>query len=477
MKKLLVYISFICCFGLSGLLGACTSDDMSVSKGRLASDVGKEVNLSLSVSIGEAVGKNKTRDGEDSGFGFMPTDDKYELINTLRVIVVRPDYTVEYNRLIIPTDKKATNVINSSNVGIDELKFLVSTDQGRVDDKAMTCTERKRVYLIANEATLNDLSSNSTSEGEKITNILDGFKPPYEPSDEEKENGAVGYRDKLYPNTLASLIVYNNWSESGDPGTNLNDQLASPIIDNQGKEKKYIPMTEFFDVDVVSSWSDPEGQNNSGYPVGPKDQTANLFITRCFVKFLFSAESYNETFEITRIRFENLSQKQYLFPLNAVYSPAKAVNDVANREIVSFTTPGAAGNLRRPYLFDPPTDKPFMFVPPAEGGKADPAVYDPLLYFCETNNFDVNEENKPIYKIGVDLEFKNAGGSVQPVSYESLTLPNLPNSLPRNTIVKIHFIVNDRKDLKAIVTLEPYISIELDPVFGDPQPYPFSEPE
>ena len=103
--------------------------------------------------------------------------------------------------------------------------------------------------------------------------------------------------------------------------------------------------------------------------------------------------------------------------------------------------------------------------------------YAPQLYFCETNNYDVDEENKPIYKVGVDLRFHNADGTTLPVSYESVQLTDLPYSLPRNTIVKVHFVINDRTDLKAKVTLEPYISRKLDPVFGDPKPWPGDKTE
>lgn len=496
MRKLFQHISLLCCLGLAGTLGSCISDDFNNGRSLTAAEVGGEVNLSLNVSVGNITDVRQTRDGEETAtdkFNYEQTEIEQEKIKTLRVIIVRPDYTVEFNRLINLKDNPAAVTLNGGNVG-DELKFRVSTDQGYVDNMAMTCTETKGIYLIANEASLDNpnIKSNFTGDGQKITDILNGLTAAYYPSKEEEENGVVGKRgDKLDPYSVERWTIYNHWDESGDPGTSVNNLLSKPILDNEttdeSTKESYVPMTEFFDIDVVSSWrpadatedpSEGEAEDDDIMPLVPVEQTANLFVTRNFVKFQFTAWSETEKFDIVGLRFENLMQKEYLFPYNAIYDPVKSINNPANRQIISFQTPGLAGNLIRPYVFKPES---MSFIPtepetPGEEVKQVPVSYAPLLYFCETQNYVADPNNLPEYRIGVDVEFTEQNDQKKIVSYQSVKLPNLP-SLPRNTIVKIDLFIRDRISIAANVTLEPFILVELDPDFGDPQPYPGDKEE
>lgn len=494
MIKFLQHITLLCCVGLVASLGSCNTDGLPDGKNYTAAEVGRNVNLSLNVSIGKTTGVRQTRDGEtpeiDGNFVTADALNEYELIKTLRVIIVRPDNTIEFNRLIQPKDQKATNLLNSDNVGENELKFLVSTSQGYVDNEAMTCTERKRIYLIANENTLDNFKSTFTGDGDKITDLLNGLVPAFTPTKEEEEEGVKG---KLDPYVVERWTIYNDWEESGDPDSDVNDLLALPIINNEGEQKSYIPMTEFFDIDVVSSWkptaedsntgdtesgdTPSEGNNSEGNTAEDEEwvieeQTAELFVTRNFVKFQFTASSNTEKFDVVNIRFENVMQKEYLFPFNTIYDPVKSVNNPVDRQILSFQTPGLAGNRTRAYVFTPTT--PFSYTPPdpaTPDGTVSPASYSPELYFCETHNFLSNTTGLSLYTVGADIRYYTANGTkTEVVSYPAdKELNNLPYSLPRNTIVRVNLILQDRK-LAAEATIYPYTAVNLNPQFGIGKP-------
>lgn len=471
MKKFLQHITLLVYACAVIPFGSCTSDVKSDRVIYSASDVGGEVDLSLNVRIANTLGMGLTRDGEntDNSYSFEHSNIPYELINTLRIIIVRPDNTIEYNRTI------SLGIGNSEAIltGRDDLKFRVSTDLGQVNNEDMTCTERKHIYLIANEASLNKFNSNIAGDGESITEMLDGLKPIHNISIEEGTN-SIG--DKLDPYSLERWVIYNAWAG----GVDTAGETAVPIIDNTGTEKSYIPMTEYFDVDVVSTWrpeipSDGEDTAETERPDEPKvtidEQTADLFVTRNFVKFQFSASSTTESFDITAIRFESLMQKEYFFPCNTVYEPLKAVNNTSDRQIISFQTPGFADNLTRPYIFNPPSALSFI-APSTPEETVVPCTYAPQLYFCETHNYEANTSNLSLYKVGIDIDFYNDDSSKRVhESFEAVELPNLPYSLPRNTIVKVHFTIREHRKLDATVTVFPYTAVNLNPDFG------FSPPE
>lgn len=486
--KLIQHISLLCCVGLLASLGSCTTEAVPDVKSYTAEEVGADVNLSLNVSIGNITGVGQTRAGEDTEidnkFTFEQTDIPYELINTLRVIIVRPDNTVEFNRLITPEDKLPKVILNADSVEQDELKFRVSTTQGYVDNKAMTCTERKRIYLIANEATLDNYNISFLGDGQKITDYLKGITPAYTPTKEDQEKGEKGkLGDKLDPYVVERWIIYNDWKESGDSDSDVNNLLAEPIIDNSGTEKSNIPMTEFFDIDVVSSWAPAndelgEGDSNQNgnnasedkdtQEVQLSEQNVDLFITRNFVKFQFTASSETETFDIVSLRFENLMQKEYLFPFNTLYDPIKTVNNPVDRQIISFLTPGPAGNFIRPYVFEFSDVK--TFTPPSdENTEVIPISFSPMLYFCETHNYIANTYNTSEYKLGAVIRYHKHDGTTEEKTYEPQKLDNLPYSLPRNTIVRINITINDHK-LAAEATVFPYTAVNLNPQFGFSRP-------
>ncbi len=410
-------------------------------------DYDPEVTLALRVSVGETTGQSGSRSGSGEAGG-LPAggaaaavrsgeDDYsyenpsgnlglYEKINTLRVIIVRPDRTVEYNRLVALSEDEAVD-------RFDKLEFKVSTSQGETKANgstlAVTRTETKRIYLIANESSI--------------------------PSVEIREAlASLGTKSRLSDETASGWTIWSDWGQGA--------QYAVPALDNSGQTGGFVPMSESFDVDVKSDLVNP----------GPNlYQEAHLFVTRAYVKFRFTAHSDTESFKITKIMFENLMQKEYLFPNATVYSPTKEStlytgNPTDGRQIISFQTPstGADENLVRPFVFTPPS---LVFEPISA-----PVSYNPPLYFCETNNNEGDANGTPIYKVGIEIMYKDGNKWTKPVIFGPVVLPNLPYSLPRNTIVEVNFEITDRYNFTCSVTLEPYISVILDPIFGDPQPYP-----
>lgn len=420
-------------------------------------DYDPEVTLALRVSVGETTGQSGSRSGSGEAGG-LPAggaaaavrsgeDDYsyenpsgnlglYEKINTLRVIIVRPDRTVEYNRLVALSEDEAVD-------RFDKLEFKVSTSQGETKANgstlAVTRTETKRIYLIANESSI--------------------------PSVEIREAlASLGTKSRLSDETASGWTIWSDWGQGA--------QYAVPALDNSGQTGGFVPMSESFDVDVKSDLVNP----------GPNlYQEAHLFVTRAYVKFEFALESDTETCQITAIQFENLMQKEYLFPNSAVYSPGKydsaelwtdaEGNEISGRQIISFSTPGTGAdeNLVRPFVFEPEnfgvsklenTDVLWDRV------KGFETSYIPWLYFCETNNNEANENNQPIYKVSIVANIFHKDGTIEEdVVFPAQILPNLPNSLPRNTIVKVNMKIKDH-NVYFTTTLLPYTGVWLNPIFG-----------
>ena len=432
MIRKIWYLISLCL--LLGMWGCDSKSDPTPDPWAEAEDL--DVNLCLQVSVSDAAGTGASttrvvrNDTIFHGTDTLPTQKPawvYENINTLRVIIVRPDSTVEYNVMeSLPALESVEH--------FKELMFKVSTSQGLQDSSNPNIRiERKRIYLIANEASIQPKELRDT-----LAKLYPGSK--IAPSDTKNGKGTGAPK----------WLMYN-----GD----WNQGKAIPMIDNEhptdGKGQ-FVPMSEFFDVDVKFDIS--KGASH-------RVQAEKMFITRNLVKFQFTLRGpESDKLRITKITFSNLMRKEYLFPYETVYYPPKADREADVRYIESFTTPGRQDNTLRAYDFEPDN-----FVWDGEEyKKADKKTipaYDPQIYFCETMNYIASgESTMEKYQISVEAEVTGLDGKSQRVTFENKTLPNLP-AFPRNTIVEINLIFSDR-DLNFEVALVPYIGCYLDPWFG-----------
>ncbi len=419
MKRLIFYILPL--LAAIGMATGCRSSEKPVEP--MPEDTDVILCLNVSVSDSPEIYRPGTRTGEDepedtTHYTFDPPEWVYERMNTLRVIIVRPDNTVEYNRLENLPPDEGTSEFN-------QLFFKVATDQGQIDDKNPDIRiEKKRIYLIANEASLPE---------EKNRNLLAGLSKG----------------DTFTPAIAEEMIVSEEWQTG-----------AVPLIDNTGEgPKKFIPMSEFFDISVT--------YNIANANIDKEPQYESLFITRIPVKFVFtidgdaSALLPGESVRITHIRFQNVMEKEYLFPKDTKYYPTKYEdiekkdNKLAGRIITSFQTPGRTDNKI----------KPIQFQPEAFGyGQNCSKEYNPQLYYCESENYAGDSEANPTYFVEVDAEFRTADGKKETATFGSVSLPNLP-ALPRNTVVQINFSFRNR-ELVCDVTVFPYTAVTLNPSFG-----------
>lgn len=454
------------------LLSGCTDEGMSYYLPN-EDNADANVTLTLNVSISDSRDDNGTRAEK---FDTVPAKNNYELINTLRVIIVREDNTVECNREITLSPDVAVKTFG-------DLKFQVSTTEGKID--GLLRTEKKRIYLIANEASIQPnpnngmdvvryLSGLKAGHYEKVENTTSEVGKTNDDIVTDKPDSLVYVKgDPFSPQTAASLIIYNEWP-NGSNGSK--PDIAVPYINNEGQRKKYIPMTEFFDIEVTENLK--TGLNN-------KEQVEDLFITRNLVKFQFSITAAPGTtpFKVTEITFDGLMQEEYLF-LNGEYTPRKEEGDInSKRQITKFETPGYQGKNKCPYIFKPGN---FGFNSASENPEYQD-TYLPLLYFCETQT-NVFKEGKPDFRVGIDVEYpfteevvdkdgkpvlgEDGKPMTQPVTnhFEAQTLGNLPYFIPRNTIVDVKMNLKDG-ELSAVATVYPYTGVWLNPEFG------FSAPE
>lgn len=418
-------VQSILIFCLLGILVGCNSS----SNYNLESGLNKDdqtVTLCLQVSINDATGSHysSTRAEEEVGnpeknTQFVGPYNNFEKIHTLRVLIVRPDNTVEINSLNTLPDLQSVS-------DFQELKYTVSTSQGYLDEADYKIKEKKRIYLIANEASIQPESLR-----ERITSLKEGGQY------ENLYNGAI----------ITKWIMENSW-----------DSYAVPMINNDvaDNQKKFVPMSEFFDVVVEGNL-----KKKSEKPL----QIEKLFVTRTLVKFEFSVEgSVSERFKITQIQFDKLGQKEYLFPYLTEYSPLKnqplGVQD-EGRIITRYQTPQNDGNPVKDYIFKPEN---FGFTSEISTEKDLVSTYNPQLYFCETTNLNGDKDGNQIYKILISAELTDSENQTHQMVFPLKELPNL-NKLPRNTVVKIHLVFKER-NLDCNVTVIPYTGVNLNPVFG-----------
>ncbi|MDE6553105.1 MAG: hypothetical protein K2K98_09145 [Muribaculaceae bacterium] len=473
------YISYLMVLCIGFLAVGCADEPAPLFWNE---DGGGDVTLSLKVSIGNSSSLGGTRTEP-----FQPTEDPYELIHTLRIIITREDNTVEFNRMV-----NMPKGVGLREIG--QLEFKVSTSLGEIvrdDNDILTRSENKHIYLVANEASL---------PNEHVRKMLKDLKEGYYKKientvkpDEGSLNAEYTEINNVYvpgeiflPSAASDIVIYNEWTE---PDETIKDTFAVPMVDNDNEaDKKFVPMTEFFDISVTSNLTDPNAKNV---------QEKELFITRNLVKFEFEMDATEETgsFKVTEITISSLMQKEYLFPHNTTYKPGKYNSDgvvnTEDKEIIDYSTPGFEGNSIRPYMFKPENlgynSKKIGAAPTAYSPS-----YNPGLYFCESKTLvaqdgEEGENTKlSLFSVSIGVEFDkydttkpildNEGNPVldeegQP-TYEKLRMEfdaknlDLPDMLPRNTIVRVKMTLKNAEDLSAEVVLVPYLGVSLNPWFG-----------
>lgn len=280
-------LSYLISLCILSLLAGCGEEPISsVSAYRNSGDI----ILSLKVSIGNSKSLGGTR-----AEPFESTDNPYELMHTLRVIIMREDNTVEFNRMTVLSDGVGLEKIS-------DLRFDVSTSLGEIirnpDTNVLTRTEKKRIYLVANEYSIPDGDVRNLLETLKEGYYQKIEKPDIPPESEERpesEEENLGNIEANYvyvpgetflPERASELVIFNDWIT---PDQTTQDTYAKPFVDNEGKpdgNKKFVPMTEFFDISVTSNLTKPNDTNV---------QKEDLFITRNLVKFQFTINATEES--------------------------------------------------------------------------------------------------------------------------------------------------------------------------------------
>lgn len=308
MKRLFRHIYILMAVLLGTSLCACRSNDipeMPESKGR--------VMLDLNVAVADVSSATRAFPGSEDG-SFENPASAYEGVNTLRVVIVHKggdlDGIIEHNRQVAVNYQTGT-IIN------DNLRFSV------------TSNEDKRIYLFANEASVDyDFS-------------------------------------KLEPGTLFPEDEVNAIELTRKPNAAYIDNSAASY--NRG----FVPMSEVFDVNV------PEPENDQ-----LTYQTEYLFLTRSLIKFSFcflTKPGYEQSgVKIRGVKIEGLANSGYYMPKATVYDPAKynvSAYPLKGRYITSFSTPADPGYSNYDFPFD---------IPAEEIKDGLDISYSPYVYFPES---------------------------------------------------------------------------------------------
>lgn len=369
----------------------------------------KYVTLNLSVGVnGGTTPTTRALFGQEEDGTFESSADEYEMVHTLRVVIVRKNTgIIEHNRMVLvkPTYVEG-GIIDNYHVMNDNLRFKVEAD------------EEKTIYLFANEKAVN-------------LNKEDG-----EVFDFETEL----HEDSIFPtNRVRNLLIKRI------PGKAFIDNDS---IDPQ-TEKYYIPMSEYFDVQVKPL---------SG--TGETLQEEAFFLTRSLIKFSFSV-ALAPDMDVTDLQkylrgvsISNLANVGYYLPIGTTYVPGKdkpSENEYGGREITGFEVPSEMETSDCTFRFDKPIKltkegddrRLFIYLPES---KLTQGGYNLSLLFSD------DEEDK-LYA-PKPLQYRNSAGTL------SNTL-----AIPRDTHMKVNILLKSYS-MEATVTLFPYTAVDLKPSFG-----------
>lgn len=386
-------------------LGSCSESESALP-------AAGDITMRLSVDTGTAPGVSRA--GEPDYFEGSSGD--FEKVRTLRVIILRGvtdgnhKGTVEANRLV---------ATNEQGYPTGNLEFKVRDN------------EYKRVYLIANEASIVSPLGKDTP----TTEFLDSFE-------EGKE---------------LDTNVFADWTASA-PGSNPNIS-GNLFSDTPGVVG--LPMTEWFDVPVL--------RTSPGRTDGPaaKDGVSisvHLFMTRAAAKASFNVKVSDDYrakgSNITAIRLNGVNFNEYVFPRDAVYQPQKLVtpepgeNGIVNRYITSFKSyprsvrGGSNITLQK------------LKIPVKAGTDFTTAA----VYFPESKFEDADG------RFTVEVLLDGDAGNTQWLKAQPL-VDNILNisgyeAVARNTHLRIEIGFGDNGSLTWQAIVAPYNSVELKPGFG-----------
>lgn len=437
------------------LLTGCSAD----APDSPANGEATEVTLSLNVAVADN-GATPTRatvpaDSDNPQDGdFQEPANNAEKINTLRVIIVAADGTVEHNRVV--------NCDRNGNPVNDNLRFLVRTET----QDGSGNYPKKDIYLFANELAANAAIYESLKS--LVSNDPDNLNP------DPTLHGGMPFDlirpGRRFPADLVDGIVYGR--EAGQPLIAVTADKNDGVVTIPAKADQYIPMSEHFRLEVSPKTAKPTTE--SGSNLSRLEQTANLFVTRAATKFTFRAKlgpafPAGYGMRVTSITVSQIADREYLLPHSTDYSTPKYEAIEANPfpeglTITKYAVPDNAGNSG------------YTFTLPAEGlvaaayAATAPAKYSPLEYLPETGILISGA-----FTVTVTADLIAADGSISPIqenkTFGPETLTGMQQfdsryGMPRNTHVYVDLEFRNYSELNATVTLVPYIGVWLNPGFG-----------
>lgn len=387
----------------------------------LSSNGPDAVYLDINVALRDAPVSGRSVSGradEDPSYDKVTDAEKMQ---TLRVILVRPDGRVEHN------------------VYLDLKNAPVSDRYGKIRLKVQG-NEEKTIYLLGNETSVSVELPAVEGETSRVFQSWGDFKPG----------------DKfLTREQMAGLVL------SFDNVGTFNDTYP-------------LPMSECHTVMLTDEGLEPddEGQGQAGEEgekVVLKKKEITLKITRAAAKFTYEiTNKSSRDYWLSGIRIEKSASHEYLLPNGMKY-------DDAENEVTDFQVPASAGYASFNQSYGGKNEK--------LEAKSTAPVELSSFYLLEgkyENADDVYSANmdgknyKTSYKTAITLDTKDnsgidLGGNAGSIPSGSFTLegffPNL-STLPRNTHVVVKITIGDADDISWQVDLRPYSEVILEPGFG-----------
>ncbi|MDE5840837.1 MAG: hypothetical protein K2H49_07950 [Muribaculaceae bacterium] len=383
------------------------------------------VNLCLQVSFDRQKEATRTDGADNDGYDY-DISGEFEKISSLRVIIIRNVPNVDENGDTI----KDINGKPETALRLVEANRLVATDEyghPRNDNLEFNVVdnESKRIYLIANESSLQAPSESWAS----ATQFLN-------------EAYSIGTE-------VANFDNLTNWTVSmpdiSDAGT-----VTDGLFSDSKALIPMLPLTEFFDIFVnVKRLNLPEDTYKS-----------HLFITRAAAKATFYLDptgldpTYSNV-QITSISLSGIGAEEYVFPNHTVYSKGKyqdAVKPDVEMYITDFKTPT---DKTLTYLMDNLSIN--MVEKGTQPVTQSRAIHGPI-YFPESI-LKGDEKYMVTVTLSTGMEFK------APLETNILNIDG-NDAVARDTHLKIEMSFTPMS-LTVEAIEAPYNSVSLNPGFGE----------